>query len=106
MKQKAAAVIAPTQVNVLGKTYAIEWPPHIYDDAGEQSGTSSARHQVIKVATSHHPEQQQDTLLHEIVHAVDEEMGTKLEEEQVARLSTGLLQIMKSNPDVVAFILR
>jgi len=104
MKQKTKQVGTPESVNILGKTYAIEWLPHIYEDDGEQSGMSSTRHQVIKISTSHHKEQQKDTLLHEMLHAVDEEIGTKLEEEQVRHIATCLFQVLNSNPNILEFL--
>ena len=46
----------------------------------------------------------QDTLLHEIMHAVDEEFGGGMTEAQVSRLATGILCVMKDNPAIRKFV--
>jgi len=94
----------PVCISILGKVYAVEWLDRIYDEEGEQSGTSSARHQIIKVSTSHHLDDQRDTLLHEVLHAIDEQLKLDLSETQVALLSTGLFQVFRAAPDFAEFV--
>lgn len=50
------------------------------------------------------PPQQADTLLHEVMHAVDHEMHCSMSEPQIRRMSTGLLAVLRQNPALVAFL--
>lgn len=92
----------PATVKILGKAYSIEWvhPRDIGDDYGE----CRSHECLIKVSTEQHEEQQRDALLHEIVHAVDFEMDTKLSERAVRLIATGLLNMLRDNPLIVAYL--
>jgi hypothetical protein len=46
-----------------------------------------------------------ETVLHETMHAVDDEYGLGLEEAIVDRLSRALYATLRANPDLVKFIL-
>ncbi|MFC4305779.1 hypothetical protein ACFO1S_20320 [Cohnella boryungensis] len=41
-----------------------------------------------------------ETLIHEIIHGIDEFMGIKLEESQVRKLGAGLAMVFQDNPDL------
>ena len=55
-----------------------------------------------------HPEQStdsaRDTLLHEIVHALDHAESLRLTEEQVRRVAPGLRAVFAANPKVARFV--
>lgn len=44
------------------------------------------------------------TLLHEIQHAIADEIGVPLDENQVRALSSGWTQVMRDNPDLLGFV--
>lgn len=92
----------PSLVKVLGKAYSIEWvhPRDIGDDYGE----CRSHECLIKVSTEQAEIQQRDALLHEIVHAVDFEMDTKLTERAVRLIATGLLNMLRDNPLITTWL--
>jgi hypothetical protein len=45
-------------------------------------------------------------LLHEILHAIDDAMQTKMKERQVHCTATGLLALFKDNPDFVKYMFK
>jgi hypothetical protein len=45
-------------------------------------------------------------LLHEVCHAVDDAMDCKMKETQVKKLATGLLAVLKDNPQLAAYLRR
>jgi hypothetical protein len=46
-------------------------------------------------------EDKTETLLHEIIHGLDEFMGIGLKEEQVRKLGAGLAMVLGDNPDLL-----
>jgi hypothetical protein len=82
------------QVEVLGKKYDIV---RIKEDSGMGNlGAAVVAHQKIFVRDDIGPDQVKDTLLHEIIHLVDQELKIGLEEEDVARLACGLYSAKKA----------
>jgi Zn-dependent peptidase ImmA (M78 family) len=73
---------------ILGKRYKIKY----LDDDTMQSGYGSMQraHGIILINKDTTEDQQAETLLHEVIHAVDEELKIGLEENDVARLAVGL----------------
>jgi len=49
---------------------------------------------------------QQDTLLHETIHAIDETLVTGMTEQQVSNLASVLLAVLKDNPEFTKWILQ
>jgi hypothetical protein len=94
----------PAVVKVLGKTFSIEWSKSAHDSDEPSSGECSVAKQVIKVDLGFHHEYNQDTLLHELLHAIDDSLNLKAGERRVHALSTALLAVMKDNPRVRQFI--
>ena len=94
---------APVAVRVLGKSFTITAVPGLRDREGAY-GTCDGAAQDIKYDPEPHREQVADTLLHEVVHAVDEAMGTSMSERQVRGIATGLLGVFKDNPAFLKFI--
>jgi Zn-dependent peptidase ImmA (M78 family) len=75
-------------MTILGKKYKVKY----LDDDTMQSGYGSMQraHGIILINKDTTPDQQAETLLHEVIHAVDEELKIGLEEADVARLAVGL----------------
>ena len=89
----------------MGKTYDIHWvsgKPLDEDDLGELDPTL----QKISIRKGQPWEQEQDTLLHEVVHAVDCELSLNMKESQVHGVATGILAVLKDNPKLMRFITR
>jgi hypothetical protein len=51
------------------------------------------------------PDQGAETLLHEIIHILSDELKIKIVHDDVQRLAAGLYQIMVDNPDIIRDIL-
>lgn len=90
----------PTSLHILGKTWVVEKAPEDFTDAG----SCSRDFQKITISTSQPEENIKDTFLHEVLHAVDYCMATKLTEDQVASLATGLLVVFLDNPAFLEFL--
>lgn len=91
----------PVSVDILGQRYTVLHEAPSDDGAGECHTDSN----LIRVHPAHGEPAQRDTLLHEIVHAIDEALQTSLRERQVRLLSTGLQCVLRSNPAVVAYLM-
>ena len=90
----------PTTVDVLGKTYRIE----VVKKKGSDYGECFVDQCHIEVAAYQCETQKRDTLLHELAHAVDHEMGCGMKEAQIRRMATGILAVLRHNPALVAFL--
>ena len=90
----------PSEVDILGKPYAITVTAKGEGDYGE----CFADHCRIEIADYPCVMQQRDTLLHEVMHAVDHEMHCNMSEAQIRRMATGLLQVLRHNAPLVAFL--
>lgn len=97
----AAAPVLPQEIKIIGKTYRVEPVPEMDDDCGACYDSK----QLIKISEDLAQELAQDTLLHEVIHAVDFQMHTNLKERQVSALASGLTAVFKENPEFVKYIL-
>jgi hypothetical protein len=104
----------PKKVNILGKIYTIT-PDTIIgaDNTDLASGLCQPWKCAIRVATGQHPQQERDTVLHEVMHGIFSETALTMdfkededEEKIVRRLTTGLLQVLRENPELTKFILK
>lgn len=107
---------------------AVQIGPHRYDVqcdadatvalrelAPDRIGSSDAGALRIQIAHHLHPSQQQDTLLHEILHMLLHQLGLQpslanashdddVEERVVHALAPALLDLLRRNPDLVAYL--
>jgi hypothetical protein len=86
----------PSSVVVLGKVYSIIKSDHI-----EECGLTEPHECKIWISTNISPQQMKDTLLHELVHAIDYEMHLGMKERQVHCVATGILDMLNRNPQLV-----
>lgn len=110
----------PTAVDILGHTYEIKWcekeiMQEKADTGNECMGLTRNMQQEIVVDPSYHPQQQRDTLLHEMLHAISwcavvdyvhAEDASQAEEHVVNQLAPHLLLVFKQNPAVFAWLSR
>jgi len=90
---------------VIGKTYGISFVSGKPLDDGDLGELDPAK-QRITIRKGQPLEQEQDTVLHEVIHAVDCEGNLGLSERQVRGLGTILLGVMKDNPAFVRYLTR
>ena len=87
-------------IDILGKIYAVQWTDKKEGDYGECFSDQCR----IEIAGYQCVSQQRDTLLHEVLHAVDHEMHSGMSEPQIRRIATGLLAVLRHNPAFAAFL--
>lgn len=90
----------PKSLNLLGKTWSVTQKKD-----SKNFGTCYHGKCVINVNPSNVVDQQRDTLLHEIIHALEVEGQLKMTERQVTGLATLLLAGLRTNPALVKFLL-
>lgn len=93
----------PERVRVMGKRINIQYCAGEPLDDG-LNGECDVDKQQILVREGQPLESEQDTVLHELLHAIDESMGLKLKESQVKGAATGLLAVLKDNPSLVTYL--
>lgn len=97
--------LRPVSALVVGKTYRIQYvkgQPLAEDDMGE----CDDENQLISVCEGLPLGNEQDTVLHECIHALDKQFNLKLKEFQVAGLATAALAFLKDNPKVFSYLKR
>lgn len=75
-------------LSVLSKTYTID--PVAPMDEKSYLGRSNRDFGLIQIHPGITAQEQEETLLHEVIHIVDQSLKLDLSEEQVIRLSVGL----------------
>lgn len=88
----------PASLLVIGKRYAVEQTQD--GDYGETFSDECR----IQVRVTQHPVQQADTLLHEAMHALDHELHCGMTEPQIRRMATGILALLRDNPELTGFL--
>jgi len=92
----------PSEVKIGPYTYEIKTYDEInYDETNNEEkwlyGQAVYCDQLIKLATSYGDTRLRITLIHEVLHALDEVLCTGLEETQICRLAVGLYSLLTEN---------
>jgi hypothetical protein len=93
----------PNKIRILGKTYSVAYTsgkPLAQDDLGH----CDYGQQRIAVRSGLAHDEERSTLLHEAIHAVAYGMNTRLSEQKVGVLESGLYALLVDNPDLVAYL--
>lgn len=85
-------------IKILGKPFKIIWKPASWFQKDDE-GLCYAQQQIIYIQEGLAKEEEQDVILHEIIHALDHSMHLGLDESQVSRLASGLIALFKDNPE-------
>jgi hypothetical protein len=95
----------PERIRILGKPFAVQYVSGVplEDDLNGECDTDK---QQILVRDGQPLESEQDTLLHEVLHAVEEAVDARLKETQVKKVATALLAVLKDNPSLVTYLRR
>ena len=93
----------PSSVVILGRVYNIDQKDFIDGDLLGQCDSDALK---ITIKKNQPDILEADTLLHEILHAIDDAMQTKMKERQVHCTATGLLALFKDNPDFVKYMFK
>lgn len=84
-------------LDILGKHYQIEW----VDELDDALGITYSSKQLIKMVKDLPVDTERETLLHEVIHAVEDGMGLNLTEAQVHGLACGLYAVLKNNATTI-----
>jgi len=86
-----------TPLKIIGKTYNFQVVDKV-DDA-DSLGECNDVLQRILVKSDQKPDQLMDTILHEVVHAIDYQMHLGMTERQVHAVAAGLTAVFLDNPN-------
>jgi hypothetical protein len=90
----------PKKLDVFGK----RWTVVIEKIEDGDYGMCKPAQSKIIVHPEQSPDSMRDTLLHEILHAVDIEMQTRMGERRVRLIATGLLAVLRQNPALASYL--
>ena len=95
----------PKRLKILGKTWKVKTvAKRIKIEDTEALGSSEIEHCKIRLSTHMDEQQQKDTLLHEVVHAIDDTLALGMTEEQVHALGAGLYQVLSENKQLTRWL--
>jgi hypothetical protein len=101
----------PARIRIIGKPFKVEYVPADHaglcdgpDDKEPGIGRQETDNQRIYIRDGQPIESEQDTVLHEVIHCVDETLDLELTEDQVTKLATCLLAVLKDNPALAAYL--
>lgn len=103
MKTSGAWDRLPKILRIIGKQYKTELVDKV--DEHDSDGESDPISQRIILAKSQTYEPARETALHELVHAIDHQMGLGLKEKQVEGLGVGIFALMRENPSFVRWVM-
>jgi len=89
----------PSQVRVLGAQYDI-----IEKKMKGAYGMHYFGKCMIQIAPGLAFDREREVLVHELVHAIDEAMQSKLSEDQVEKLGVGIYALLADNPELVKYL--
>lgn len=100
------AATKPTLVRVLGKCFSINFVDEVHPKLEGNLGMCMKQEQQIYINNCQPPAEEGDTVLHEVMHAVDHVMGTKLTEKQITRMATGIFGMLQDNQEFAKWLIK
>lgn len=102
----------PTKVTVLGQTFSVEYVSrsHLGSDAEKHSvvGRALISRQQLLVVEDQGFDQERDTVLHEVCHAIIDLQDLITDEDDKERITAALvpvlLGVLRDNPGLVAYL--
>lgn len=89
----------PEKIKIIGKQYSVEMVPEL-----DECGLCYDTKQLIKISEDLPHDLTQDTILHEIMHAIDYQMHIGMKERQISAMAAGIMAVFKENPGLLKFI--
>lgn len=97
----------PERIKVISKRFTINYVQEGEGDLTEDKmGLCDTLNQVIWVEEGLKYDTQRETLVHEILHAISDEMELGLTEVQVSGTAKGVLAVLIDNPSFAKFLLK
>lgn len=88
-------------LRILGKDWSVGW---VDKTLGDSCGECRKQSLELLVSTEASPDQQRDTLLHEVIHAIDYTAKLNMSEDQVHALAGLLLAVFRDNPEFAEYL--
>lgn len=88
------------KIKALYKEYTVEETANLHDNGGDLYGQIHYLPEKILLNVDASEEQKKSTLLHELIHALDEMYGIGLKEKQVEKLGNAFYMLQKDNPEL------
>jgi hypothetical protein len=95
--------LRPAKIKILGKPFAVNYANGVPLEEGDM-GDCNTEGQVLTVRDGQPLENEQDSVLHEAIHALSDYMEIRLKEGQVTKLATGLIAMLKDNPSLIRYL--
>lgn len=94
----------PSKIDILGKLFKINKISEDDESKEDCDGLMELSEQILWYRKQNALGYNQDTIIHETLHAIDEMLILKLSEQQVHQLAVALLALVKHNPKFVEWI--
>lgn len=89
----------PKVVRVLGR----DIPVAVVDDLPKAFGEYDYHTQIVRIQQGQQPAFEADTLLHELLHAIDDAMQLSLRERQVHCVAVGIVALFRDNAEFAKY---
>lgn len=96
----------PSSIDILGKKFIVKVLTEAEADALNVDGLMELDKQLISLRLQVADDYNHDTLLHEVIHSVDEILSIGLRERQVHQLAAGLIAVLKQNKDLTNWLFK
>lgn len=92
--------VRPETVVVLGKRHAIQWDVELGRDCGDIHFTRNE----VRIAKDLAPDEERETLQHELIHGLDYAIGIGLSEAKTRALSAAWFALIAANPGLAEYL--
>lgn len=94
-------------LSLIGKRHKVEWDciGLTADDGDEVDGLFDRSKKLIQIAAGQTHDDERETLLHEILHALEVQMDAEIPEAKLRQLAVGLYAALKDNRKLVSYLL-
>jgi hypothetical protein len=89
------------RLTIIGKRHRVVWDAVLDGIDGEMD---FERNQ-ISIAPGLPHDEERDTVLHEVTHAVEKQLNCSIPEDKLRIIVTGLYAVLKDNPKLAAYLL-
>ena len=89
------------QLKIIGKRHRVVWNAPLIENDGELD----LERNVISIAPNLPHDEERDTILHEVTHAVEKQLNAHIPEDKLRAIVTGLYAVLKDNPKLAAYLL-
>ena len=90
----------PDNVNIAYKDYSVEIVDNLHDNVCDLYGQIHYLPEKIYLNSEASEEQKKATLVHEIIHGLDDMYNIGLKEKQVEKLGNAFYMLIRDNPDM------